>query len=109
MLNNVNASPNVLTAVYLDSVRMIADVLRPYGVRVYLSVNFASPKVLGATKTADPFDALVVAWWSRKVKEIYAKIPISAGSLSKPIPKDSLVLSTMVAVMLMEPICLRRL
>lgn len=83
VLNNVNASPNVLTAVYLDSVRMIADVLRPYGVRVYLSVNFASPKVLGATKTADPFDALVVAWWSRKVKEIYAKIPDFGGFLVK--------------------------
>lgn len=83
VLNNVNASPDILTKVYLDSVKHIADLLRPYYVKVYLSVNFASPKALGATKTADPLDESVKKWWEKKAKEIYKKIPDFGGFLVK--------------------------
>ena len=83
VLNNVNASPKVLTAPYLERVKAIADVLRPYGVRVYLSVNFASPEVIGGLGTADPLNAEVVKWWTQKVKEIYGLIPDFGGFLVK--------------------------
>ena len=83
VLNNVNASPKMLTAVYLDSVRMIADQLRPWGVRVYLSVNFGSPKALGDTKTADPLNPQVQRWWKAKAREIYKLIPDFGGFLVK--------------------------
>ena len=83
VLNNVNASPKMLTSVYLDSVKMIADQLRPWGVRVYLSVNFGSPKALGATKTADPLNPLVQRWWKAKAREIYKLIPDFGGFLVK--------------------------
>ena len=83
VLNNVNASPKMLTAVYLDSVKMIADQLRPWGVRVYLSVNFGSPKALGATKTADPLNPQVQRWWKAKAREIYKLIPDFGGFLVK--------------------------
>ena len=63
VLNNVNASPKMLTKEYLNEVRKIADILRPYGIRVYLSINFATPMALGYTKTADPKDAKVARWW----------------------------------------------
>ncbi len=83
VLNNVNASPKMLTAVYLDSVKMIADQLRPWGVKVYLSVNFGSPKALGDTKTADPLNPLVQRWWKAKAREIYKLIPDFGGFLVK--------------------------
>ena len=83
VLNNVNASPKMLTRPYLDSVRMIADILRPWGIKVYLSVNFGSPKALGATKTADPLDKRVVKWWQDKAKELYRLIPDFGGFLVK--------------------------
>src|SRR5699024_9517608 len=70
-VNNVNASPKVLTPKYLERVKAIADVLRPYGIRVYLSVNFASPMVIGGLKTADPKNTQVERWWRAKAKEIY--------------------------------------
>lgn len=83
VLNNVNASPKMLTRPYLDSVRMIADILRPWGIKVYLSVNFGSPKALGATKTANPLDKRVVKWWQDKAKELYRLIPDFGGFLVK--------------------------
>lgn len=83
VLNNVNASPQMLTHVYLDSVRMIADILRPWGLRVYLSVNFGTPKALGATTTADPLDPDVRQWWEAKAQEIYRMIPDFGGFLVK--------------------------
>lgn len=83
VLNNVNASPKMLTRPYLDSVRMIADILRPWGIKVYLSVNFGSPKALGARKTADPLDKRVVKWWQDKAKELYRLIPDFGGFLVK--------------------------
>ena len=83
VLNNVNASPKMMTAEYINKVKVIANILRPYGIRVYLSINFASPMALGYTKTADPLDKKVQQWWKKKTKEIYATIPDFGGFLVK--------------------------
>ena len=83
VLNNVNASPKMMTAEYINKVKVIANILRPYGIRVYLSINFASPMALGYTKTADPLDKKVQLWWKKKAKEIYAVIPDFGGFLVK--------------------------
>ena len=83
VLNNVNASPKMMTAEYINKVKVIANILRPYGIRVYLSINFASPMALGYTKTADPLDKKVQQWWKKKAKEIYAAIPDFGGFLVK--------------------------
>ena len=91
VLNNVNASPKMLSTIYINKVKEYADILRPYGIKVYLSVNFASPmsvpmkginngKVL---KTADPLNPTVKAWWKAKAKEIYQLIPDFGGFLVK--------------------------
>ena len=91
VLNNVNASPKMLSAVYINKVKQYADILRPYGIKVYLSVNFASPMTIPAKgfnkgkvlKTADPLNPQVKAWWKAKAKEIYALIPDFGGFLVK--------------------------
>ena len=91
VLNNVNASPKMLSAAYIDKVKEIADILRPYSIKVYLSVNFASPMAIPAKgfnggkplKTADPLNTKVKAWWKAKAKEIYALIPDFGGFLVK--------------------------
>lgn len=83
VLNNVNASPKMMTTEYINKVKVIANILRPYGIRVYLSINFASPMALGYTKTADPLDKKVQQWWKKKAKEIYATIPDFGGFLVK--------------------------
>lgn len=83
VLNNVNASPKMMTAEYINKVKVIANILHPYGIRVYLSINFASPMALGYTKTADPLDKKVQQWWQKKAKEIYATIPDFGGFLVK--------------------------
>lgn len=83
VLNNVNASPKMLTKQYLREVKKIADILRPYGIRVFLSINFATPMALGHTVTADPKDASVRKWWKNKAKEIYKLIPDFGGFLVK--------------------------
>lgn len=83
VLNNVNASPKMMTAEYINKVKVIANILRPYGIQVYLSINFASPMALGYTKTADPLDKKVQQWWQKKAKEIYATIPDFGGFLVK--------------------------
>ena len=94
VLNNVNASPKMLSTEYLDSVKVFADIFRPYGVKVYISVNFASPQVIGGLKTADPLDKNVQKWWKNKAKEIYKKIPdfggflVKANSEGQPGPMD---------------------
>ena len=94
VLNNVNASPQMMTSEYLHKVKVIADIFRPYGIRVYLSINFASPMALGYTKTADPLDMKVQLWWKKKAKEIYASIPdfggflVKANSEGQPWPGD---------------------
>ncbi|WP_321996839.1 alpha-glucuronidase [Draconibacterium orientale] len=83
VLNNVNASPTVLTKPVLERAKAVADVLRPYGIKTYLAVNFASPEVIGGLETADPLDSEVKAWWKEKVKEIYDLIPDFGGFLVK--------------------------
>ena len=91
VLNNVNASPKMLSAVYINKVKQYADIMRPYGIKVYLSVNFASPMTIPAKgfnkgktlKTADPLNPQVKAWWKAKAKEIYALIPDFGGFLVK--------------------------
>ena len=83
VLNNVNASPRMLTRPYINKVKEYADILRPWGIKVYLSVNFGTPKALGETKTADPLDASVRLWWKKKAQEIYRLIPDFGGFLVK--------------------------
>ncbi|MBR2359707.1 MAG: alpha-glucuronidase [Bacteroidaceae bacterium] len=83
VLNNVNASPKMLTPVYINKVKEIADILRPWGIRVYISVNFGSPKALGEIETADPLNKKVRRWWKKKADEIYKLIPDFGGFLVK--------------------------
>ena len=94
VLNNVNASPQALSAESLQKAKAIADQLRPFGIRVYLSINFASPIRLGGLKTADPLNTEVIGWWKDKVNEIYKMIPdfggflVKANSEGEPGPQD---------------------
>ena len=91
VLNNVNASPKMLAPIYINKVKEYADILRPYGIKVYLSVNFATPMHIAvkgvnggkALKTADPLDAQVKQWWKAKAKEIFQLIPDFGGFLVK--------------------------
>jgi alpha-glucuronidase len=94
VVNNVNASARFLTAEYLQKVAALAGVFRPYGIKVYLSVYFAAPKILGGLPTSDPLDPQVRQWWTEKVKEIYRIIPdfggflVKANSEGEPGPQD---------------------
>ncbi|MFT4224293.1 alpha-glucuronidase [Dysgonomonas sp.] len=83
VLNNVNATPDILTNEYLIKVKALADVFRPYGLKVYLSVNFSSPKELGKLSDSDPLNPKVKKWWNDKAKEIYNLIPDFGGFLVK--------------------------
>ena len=94
VLNNVNADARSLTAPYLAKAAAVADVLRPYGIRTYLSANFAAPRTLGELPTADPLDPRVAAWWKAKADEIHQRIPdfggflVKANSEGQPGPQD---------------------
>lgn len=94
VLNNVNASPHILDDTHLERVHRIADLLRPYGIRVYLSVNFATPMALGEIETADPLNPEVAQWWKNKAENIYHLIPdfggflVKASSEGQPGPQD---------------------
>lgn len=83
VLNNVNADPCMLTREYLEKVKVLADIFRPYNLKVYLSLNFAAPKHLAGLKTSDPLDKDVIKWWNDKVAEIYSIIPDFGGFLVK--------------------------
>jgi alpha-glucuronidase len=83
VIDNVNASPLILSDRYIAKAAAIADMLRPWGMRVYLSVNFASPKALGGLPTADPLDPAVIAWWRERADAIYKMIPDFGGFLVK--------------------------
>ena len=83
VLNNVNATPYILTPLYLQKVAALAGVLRAYGIRVYLSVPFSAPVTLGKLRSADPLDPRVQAWWRAKVAAIYREIPDFGGFLMK--------------------------
>ena len=94
VLNNVNANARSLTTEYLIKAAALADVFRPYGIRVYLTARFSAPKELRALNTADPLDPEVRQWWKDKVKEIYKYIPdfggflVKANSEGQPGPQD---------------------
>ena len=94
VINSVNANAIVLTPAYLDKVAALATLWRPYGLRMFLSANFASPMRIGGLKTADPLDQEVAAWWKNKADEIYTRIPdfggflVKANSEGQPGPKD---------------------
>ncbi|WP_101309053.1 alpha-glucuronidase family glycosyl hydrolase [Labilibaculum manganireducens] len=94
VLNNVNANPAVLSIEYLKKVKTLADIFRPYGIKVYLSINFSSPSVLGGLTTADPLNKDVRIWWQDKAKQIYSLIPdfggfvVKANSEGLPGPQD---------------------
>lgn len=83
VLNNVNASSRILSREYLEKVKALADIFRPYGIKVYLSANFAAPMQLDSLPTADPLDKDVIKWWKRKCDEIYGLIPDFGGFLVK--------------------------
>lgn len=94
VLNNVNANPRILDAEHIERVGKIADILREYGIKTYLSINFATPLALGELPTADPLDPAVIRWWNDKAEEIYARIPdfggflVKASSEGQPGPQD---------------------
>ena len=94
VLNNVNAKVDSLTAPYIAKAAALADVFRPYGIKVYLSARFSAPIELGGLKTADPLDPQVAAWWKAKTDEIYRSIPdfggflVKANSEGQPGPRD---------------------
>ncbi|MCJ8157912.1 alpha-glucuronidase family glycosyl hydrolase [Sphingomonas sp. LaA6.9] len=94
VLNNVNAKADSLTAPYIAKAAALADVFRPYGIRVYLSARFSAPIEIGGLETADPLDPQVRAWWKAKADEIYRAIPdfggflVKANSEGQPGPQD---------------------
>jgi alpha-glucuronidase len=94
VLNNVNARAEVLSPAFIAKAAAVANVLRPYGMKVYLSVRWSTPLELKETKTADPLDPAVAAWWARKADTIYRSIPdfggflVKANSEGQPGPQD---------------------
>jgi alpha-glucuronidase len=94
VLTNVNANAVVLTADFLPKVAALANVFRPYGIKVFLTARFSAPIEIGGLKTADPLDPAVREWWKKKVDEIYALIPdfggflVKANSEGQPGPQD---------------------
>ncbi|HYC29787.1 MAG TPA: alpha-glucuronidase family glycosyl hydrolase, partial [Chitinophagaceae bacterium] len=83
VLTNVNANAMVLTPMYLEKVKALADVFRPYGIKVYLTARFSAPVEIGGLKTADPLNPDVQKWWTKKAQEIYEFIPDFGGFLVK--------------------------
>jgi alpha-glucuronidase len=94
VLNNVNANARSLTPEYIAKAAAIAGTFRPYGLKVYLSANFAAPRTIGGLTTADPLDPAVQQWWKNKASEIYKAIPdfggflVKANSEGQPGPQD---------------------
>jgi alpha-glucuronidase len=94
VLTNVNANATVLTAAYLEKAAALADVFRPWGIRVYLTARFSAPMEIGGLETADPLAPGVARWWKDKADEIYGHIPdfggflVKANSEGQPGPQD---------------------
>jgi alpha-glucuronidase len=94
VLTNVNANAVILSPVYLEKVKALADAFRPYGLKVYLTARFSAPIVLDKLATADPLDPQVQEWWNKKVEEIYKYVPdfggflVKANSEGQPGPQD---------------------
>ena len=93
-LTNVNANALILTKEYLEKVAVLADIFRPYGIKVYLTARFSAPIEIGQLETADPLNQQVIAWWNNKAEEIYSYIPdfggflVKANSEGQPGPQD---------------------
>jgi len=83
VLNNVNANPQMLTPEYLKKVAVLANIFKPYGLKIFLSIKFSSPVNIGGLVTADPVDPAVQEWWKKKVAEVYSIIPNFGGFLVK--------------------------
>jgi alpha-glucuronidase len=94
VLTNVNANALILTPHYLEKVKALADVFRPYGIKVYLTARFSAPIEIGGLPTADPADNRVRQWWKDKAREIYQYIPdfggftVKANSEGQPGPQN---------------------
>lgn len=94
VLNNVNADPRVLSDQFLQKIAALADVFRPYGIKVYLSINYNSPRAFGDLDLADPLDPRVQQWWKERTKKVYEYIPdfggylVKANSEGQPGPQD---------------------
>ena len=94
VLTNVNANAVILTGPYLEKVKALADVFRPYGIKVYLTARFSAPIEIGRLRSADPLNDSVQNWWKEKIKEIYSVIPdfggflVKANSEGQPGPQD---------------------
>lgn len=94
VINNVNADARILTDQFLEKAAALADVFRPYGIKLYLSVKFNSPMLLDGFETADPLDPQVQKWWQERVKKVYQYIPdfggflVKANSEGQPGPQD---------------------
>ncbi len=94
VINNVNADPRVLSDQFLQKIAALADVFRPYGIKVYLSINYNSPRAFGDLDTADPLDPRVAKWWQERTKKVYEYIPdfggylVKANSEGQPGPQD---------------------
>lgn len=82
-INNVNADPRILSDQFLEKVAVLADIFRPYGVQMFLSINYDSPRAFGDLDTADPLDPDVQAWWKDRVEKVYSYIPDFGGFLVK--------------------------
>ncbi len=94
VINNVNADPRVLSDQFLQKIAALADVFRPYGIKVYLSINYNSPRLFGDLETGDPLDPGVATWWQERTKKVYDYIPdfggylVKANSEGQPGPQD---------------------
>lgn len=94
VINNVNADPRVLTDQFLEKIAALADVFRPYGIKMYLSLNYNAPRAFGDVDTADPLDPRVAAWWKERTAKVYDYIPdfggylVKANSEGQPGPQD---------------------
>ncbi len=82
-INNVNADARFISDQFIEKIGVLANIFRPYGVKVYLAINYSSPITLGGLKTADPLNPEVIAWWQKKTKDIYSRIPDFGGFLVK--------------------------
>ena len=80
---NVNSNALILSSAYLQKVQALADIFRPYGIKVYLAIKFSSPQQLDGLPTSDPVDPQVQQWWQDKAAEIYKLIPDFGGFLVK--------------------------
>ena len=82
-INNVNANPRVIAPEFLPQLVRVADAFRPWGVRLFVSIDFSSPQKLGGLDTFDPLDPRVIAFWKRTVDGIYRAIPDFGGFVLK--------------------------